>query len=264
MKTLIHRLLKACCTVAVAVMLVACGGATSTVDPFKPTRVIGLGDGYVLLSNSVLSQVAADFGQSNVVSLANAAHSISNLSGQIALIPGGVTSTDLVVISIGTNDLKGGLPQANYATKVGVLVTQIQGLLGTGKHVLVMPVLDLSRTPWGKASNPVFSSTATADFNSELSRQLASNFGGRSSNPVIYGDGYVSPISSQFRSMTDPINPTNWVSPLNQYDFGNCVANCTDSSTSLFDTGVSDTYLTTAGMQWAGNLLYAATSQGWR
>jgi phospholipase/lecithinase/hemolysin len=45
MNSIFTRTLKALCSVMVAAMLSACG-ASSTVDPFQPTRVIGLGDGY--------------------------------------------------------------------------------------------------------------------------------------------------------------------------------------------------------------------------
>ncbi len=261
MNPIFSRTLKALSTLLVAAVLTACGSG-STVDPFKPTRVVGLGDGYALATNSVVSQVAAGFGQSSIVSSATSGGVIADLSAQIAQVPGGVTSTDLVVISVGTNDLKGGLAQVNYAASVGTVVTQIQGLLGTTKHVLVMPVLDLSRTPWGRAPNPVFSATATADFNRELLNQLQSNFGSRTPNPVIFGDSGLSPISSRFLGMTNAISPI-WISPLNQYDFQTSCNGCSLSA-SLFDTATSDTYLTAAGMQWAGNMLYAATAQGWR
>jgi phospholipase/lecithinase/hemolysin len=46
MKTKFNLLFKTFSVLSVAVVLTACGGASSTVDPFKPTRVIGLGDGY--------------------------------------------------------------------------------------------------------------------------------------------------------------------------------------------------------------------------
>jgi len=263
MKTSLTRILKALCVTAAVTVLSACGGASSTVDPFRPTRVIGLGDSYALATNSVVSQVAANFGQSNVISNADASARIDGLSTQIANIPGGVTSTDLVVISVGTNDLKGGMLQVDFATKVGTVVAQIQGLLGTVKHVLVMPVLDVSRTPWGRSNN--FDTSATGAFNAQLLTQLSANFGSRKPNPVLYGDAGLSPISSQFLGMTYSASPV-WVSPFNQYDFYTACNSCLLTA-SLFDTTPttgSDTYLTTTGMQWAGNLLYNATAQGWR
>jgi len=45
MNPIFSRILKALCTLAAVALLSACG-SSSTVDPFKPTRVIGLGDGY--------------------------------------------------------------------------------------------------------------------------------------------------------------------------------------------------------------------------
>lgn len=46
MRTTLTRTFQALCALTVVALLSACGGATSTVDPFQPTRVIGLGDGY--------------------------------------------------------------------------------------------------------------------------------------------------------------------------------------------------------------------------
>lgn len=46
MNSKFSRTVKALCVSAAVAMLSACGGSTSTVDPFTPTRVIGLGDGY--------------------------------------------------------------------------------------------------------------------------------------------------------------------------------------------------------------------------
>ena len=92
MKTSLNRIIKALCASAVIAVLSACGGATSTVDPFKPTRVVGLGDSYAAASSSVVSQVAAGFGQSNIVSSATSSGVIADLSTQIAAVPGGVTS----------------------------------------------------------------------------------------------------------------------------------------------------------------------------
>ena len=46
MNPMFSRTLKALCTLAAAAMLSACGGASSTVDPFVATRVIAFGDGF--------------------------------------------------------------------------------------------------------------------------------------------------------------------------------------------------------------------------
>ncbi len=46
MNPIFSRTLKALCTVVAAALLSGCGGASSTVDPFRPTRVIAFGDGF--------------------------------------------------------------------------------------------------------------------------------------------------------------------------------------------------------------------------
>jgi hypothetical protein len=270
MNPIFSRTLKALCTIVVAGVLTACG-AGSTVDPFKPTRVIGLGDGFNdsarAIAPTVADQVAANFGLGlssvlNTGSPTSPTAEISGLSAQIdsVIAGGGFTAGDLVVISVGTMDVQAGKdPTAN--TEVPELVRQIQRLLDQNvTHVLVMPILDVSRTPWGIANPSVVAAGATATFNREVLNRVGDSFGGRSTNPVIYADGSLSPISSQFLSMTDP-SPL-WVSPFNCFAVTTCT-NGADAATSLFATSTS-TYLTPDGNKWVGNLLYNATAQGWR
>ena len=267
MTPIFSRTLKALSTLLLTAVLTACG-SSSTVDPFKPTRVIGLGDGFNdsarAIAPTVADQVAANFGLglSSVVNRGSTTATIASLSAQIDGV-GGFTSGDLVVISVGTIDVQNAAsPTAN--NEVPELVRQVQRLLNNNvKHVLVMPVLDVSRTPWGIAgsfeqgSTPATNSTGT--FNGEVLSQLSANFGGLSPNPVIYANSGTSPISSQFLSMTatTPI----WISPFNCFKRAGCTNGAT-ADTSLFDT--SDTYLTPAGNKWVANLLYNATAQGWR
>ncbi len=271
MNPIVSRTLKALSTLLVAAALTACGSG-STVDPFKPTRVIGLGDGFNdsarAIAPTVADQVAANFGLglSSVVNSGSTTATIASLSAQIDSVigAGGFTSADLVVISVGTIDVHNtASPTAN--NEVPELVRQVQRLLNNNvKHVLVMPVLDVSRTPWGIAgsfeqgSTPATNSTGT--FNGEVLSQLSANFGGRSPNPVIYANSGTSPISSQFLSMT-ATTPV-WISPFNCFQLGAGCTNGATADTSLFDT--SDTYLTSAGNKWVANLLYNATAQGWR
>jgi hypothetical protein len=265
MNPIFSRILKALCTLVVAGMLSACG-SSSTVDPFKPTRVIGLGDGFNdsarAIAPTVADQVAINFGLSSAVNMGQPTTGvIGDLSRQIGLVPGGFTSGDLVVISVGTMDVQA---RASASSEVPELVRQIQWLLDRNvTHVLVMPILDVSRTPWGVANNfeqgSAASTNSTGVFNEEVLSQLAANFAGRSPNRVIYANSGTSPISSQFLGMTasTPI----WVSPFNCLKRASCTNGAT-AETSLFDT--SDTYLTAAGNKWIGNLLYNATAQGWR
>ncbi len=232
--------------------------------------MIGLGDGFNdsarAIAPTVADQVAANFGLglSSVLNTGSITAKIADLDSQITSVigGGGFTAGDLVVISVGIIDVQtNSNPTAN--DEVPELVRQVQRLLNNNvKHVLVMPILDVSRTPWGAANSfeqgsvPVTNSTGV--FNAEVLSQLAANFAGRSPNSVIYANSGRSPISSQFLGMTasSPI----WISPFNC--FKTPCSNGATADASLFDT--SDTYLTPAGNKWVGNLLYAATSQGWR
>ncbi len=287
MTPIFSRTLKALSALLVAAVLAACG-SSSTVDPFKPTRVIGLGDGYndtrtatggaaptvregVSTNSSVVEQVATYFNQTNVVRQATGGALVANLSAQIDAV-GSFNSGDLVVITVGTFDVKAG---ANATTTAAALVTQIQRLLDAGvTHVLVMPVLDLSRTPWGRANS--FSTTATGDFNTAVNTALSNAFGGRSPNRVIYANA--SGVTSLF--LTATANTT--YSPFTDTGFNGTGATtpaCGDPTvfigcdvsvptaasrpytTMLFADGI---HLTPAGNRWVAQYLYNATAQGWR
>lgn len=286
MNPIFSRTLKALCTIVVAGVLAACGSG-STVDPFKPTRVIGLGDGYNDLTatvretgsttGTVVGQVATYFGQTNVLhkavkeALIDGSNSVvDGLNEQIDSVisaNGGFSSGDLVVITVGTFDVKA---RANATTTAASLVTQIQRILNAGgTHVLVMPVLELSRTPWGRADN--FSTTATNDFNEAVNSAISVAFGGRSPNRVIYAN--ISGVTSEFLKATDSTAsyPTFDNS---RYDgstacgnllFAGCDASgpgvSTSYTTMLFADGI---HLTPAGNRWIAQYLYAATAQGWR
>ena len=52
MNPILSRTLKALCAVAAAALLSACGGSSSTVDPFVATRVIAFGDGFNYVNGS--------------------------------------------------------------------------------------------------------------------------------------------------------------------------------------------------------------------
>jgi len=292
MNPIFSRTFKALCTLVVAGMLSACG-SSSTVDPFKPTRVVGLGDGYNDIrtatggaaptvrtgagtTSSVVERVAAYFGQSNVVSYATGGARIADLAAQINSV-GSFSSSDLVVIAVGTFDVKA---NATPATEAQTLVTQVQRLKTAGvTHILIMPVLDVSRTPWGRANS--FDTTATTTFNTALLTALSTAFGGQSSNTVIFANA--SGVTSLFLTATSvstysPFTDTGYngtaagtvpaygnPSPL----LGNtsipvgCDASAANASyaTMLFADGI---HLTPAGNNWVAQYLYNATAQGWR
>jgi len=295
MNSTFSRTLKALCAVMAAALLSACGGASSTVEPFHPTRVVGLGDGYNDVratvretgstTGTVVGQVAAYFGQSNLVSKANSGARIADLAAQIDLV-GSFSSGDLVVIAVGTFDVKAG---ATPATEAQTLVTQVQRIKTAGaKHILIMPVLEVSRTPWGRSTTPTFDSTAdvthggghTNAFNSEVLSALNIAFGGQSPNTVIYANAGLSPLSTLFLTATSvttysPFTDTGYngttagttpaCGSATVSSFAGCVAGAGGVSTSyttmLFANGI---HLTPAGNRWVAQYLYNATAQGWR
>ena len=283
MNSIFSRTLKALCAVTAAVMLCACGGASSTIDPFHPTRVVGLGDGYndetatvddATTTRTVVGQVAAYFGQSNVVSKGSNSARISDLAGQINAVVttnGGFSAGDLVVITVGTFDVK--TPGVDPVAEAQTLVTQVQSLKNAGvNHILIMPVLDVSRTPWGRANS--FSTTATNTFNTAVLTALSSAFGGQSPNTVIYANA--TGVTSLFLTATS----TTTFSPFTDTGYNGTalgttpacgsttlLAGCASGSanasysTMLFANGI---HLTPAGNRWVAAYLYNATHQGWR
>jgi phospholipase/lecithinase/hemolysin len=289
MNPIFSRTLKALSTLLVAAVLTACGSG-STVDPFKPTRVVGLGDGYNDIrtaaggaaptvrtgagtTSSVVERVAAYFGQSNVVSAASGGARIANLAAQIDSI-GSFSAGDLVVIAVGTFDVKAA---ATPATEAQTLVTQVQRLKAAGvTHILIMPVLDVSRTPWGRANS--FDTTATNTFNTALLTALSAAFGGQSSNSVIFANA--SGVTSLFLTATSvatfsPFTDTGYSSTVSAgttpacgdpTSFSGCDASVPTAAsrsytTMLFADGI---HLTPAGNSWVAQYLYNATAQGWR
>lgn len=292
MNTIFSRTFQALCTVILVALLSACG-ASSTADPFRPTRVVGLGDGFNdpaatvddgTTTRTVVGQVAAYFGQSNLLSKASAGAQIANLAAQIDDVVanhGGFSANDLVFIAVGTFDVKAG---TNPDTAAQALVTQVQRLKTAGaKHILIMPVLEVSRTPWGRANN--FDPTAspastppvslTSTFNEAVLLALSNAFGGQTPNTVIYANA--SGATSFFLTATSlavfsPFTDTGFSSTVaagttpacgNATLFTGCTAAAANASypTMMFADGI---HLTPAGNRWVAQFLYNATAQGWR
>lgn len=278
MNPTLSRILKTLCVTALGLALCACG-SSQTQSPFVPSRVVGLGDGYNdatatvqeagSTTGTVVGQVAAYFGQSNMVSRAASGARIRDLAAQIASV-GAFTSGDLVVITVGTYDVKAG---ANPDTEAQTLVTQVQNLKDAGvKHILVMPVLELSRTPWGRANN--FDTTATSTFNTAVLTKFSATFGGQSPNTVIYANA--SSVTSLFLIITSmtPYSPftdtgyngtTAGTVPAcgDATVFTGCASTAANTNypTMLFADGIN---LTPAGNIWVAQYLYNATASGWR
>jgi phospholipase/lecithinase/hemolysin len=271
-----------CLFAVVFVGLLSACGASSTVDPFKPTRVVGLGDGYndatatvddATSTRTVVGQMASYFGQSNLISKGRAGAKVADLSSQINDVVtnnGGFSSGDLVVIAVGTFDVKDG---TNPDAAAQVLLEQVQRLKAAGvKHILVMPVLDLNRTPWGIANPGLVNASATGTFNEAVLLAFNTAFGGQTPNTVIFANA--SGVSSLFLTATSvttysPFTDTGFGGTLpacgSVTSFTGCVAGGagvnTNYPTMLFANGI---HLTPAGNRWVAGYLYNATAQGWR
>ncbi|WP_310625124.1 SGNH/GDSL hydrolase family protein [Limnohabitans sp.] len=249
-----------------------------------PKRVVGLGDGYndirtalasvgglaptvrtgAHTTSSVVEQVAALFGTSNVVSAASGGAKVADLSAQITSV-GAFSETDLVVITIGTFNVK---ERDDLVNAPAELVRQIRRLQGLGvAHILVMPVLEVSKTPWGLA-NPSISG-ATDAFNSAILGTISPAFGGRSPNPVIYANAsnlapvFLTETAGLSVVFSNHVTPACTAAAANVTLIGGCDVNDANTSytTMLFADGI---HLTPAGNRWVANYLYAATGSGWR
>ena len=181
MNPIFSRTLKALCAVVAAALLSACGGASSTVDPFRPTRVIAFGDGFSYVDangyglstvrtgevdNTVAGRIAARVGipvkaiASNALaatggfSYASATARVADVDGQITAFlntAGGVVAKqDLIIITVGNWDVYDAVMNgASVDTATTNLVTSIGRLVSAGaEHVVVMPAINMARTPW--------------------------------------------------------------------------------------------------------------------
>ena len=288
MNPIFSRTLKAMCTIAVVGVLTACGSST-TVDAFKPARVFGLGDGYNVPTATVATTDATLTVVQHVTSLFGVSTSvISNYAEKDALITadaavttdkslteqitdviadvGSFTNTDLIVITIGTRDIKAGVAAA---TATADLKAQIGRLLNANaRRVLIMQPLELTNTPFGRGNASYTGKTVDfITYATSALQSLVAN-GGYTTNPVIYGG---TSLSSDFNIYT-----TSGTGAYLEFSTSTQVPYCASPNT-LSGCAVivgNDTYatrlfadnlnLTPAGNRWAAQRLYNATAQGWR
>jgi len=179
-----------------ACALVGCGGASSTVDPLVPTRVIAFGDAYSAVDpltgagtftvqtgetdNTVAGRIAAKYGfvlngtsTSGGFSYANGtlnSGKVSDVGNQINTYLGNVGNSigakDLIIITVGSQDIYYAAPgnsTANLATAATNLTSYIQRLTNAGaKYVLVVLPINMARTPWGLSGANATSATIQA------------------------------------------------------------------------------------------------------
>lgn len=170
-----------------ACVLVGCGGASSTVNPLTPTRIIAFGDEFSTVNTlgygtytvntletntTVASRLAATYGLTmynsstltgGVVSSGTAISYAAASATALTTVPAQITtyltyntpgSSDLFIITAGFNDIVAAAPNytgtgiADIASSTTALTTAIKKLTTAGaQYVLVMQPINVARTP---------------------------------------------------------------------------------------------------------------------
>jgi outer membrane lipase/esterase len=187
-------------TLMAACVLVGCGGASSTVDPLVPTRVIAFGDAFSTVNSSgyatysvntsetnatIASRIATIYGftlkavasSSDVIAsgtaysyaagTATSSATATQISNYLANNTPG--SKDLFIITAGTQDIISAAPTNDttaIATAATALTSAIQSLTNAGaQYVMVMQPINVARTPPFLALNGVRPAGANAASN---------------------------------------------------------------------------------------------------
>lgn len=188
-------------TLMAACVLVGCGGASSTVNPLTPTRIIAFGDAFSTVDSSgyatysvntsstdatVASRIASIYGltlkyrtSASAVIASGTAYSYaagtataSDTYTQIAtyLAKNTPGAKDLFIITAGTQDIAAAAPTNNttaIATAATKLTDAVQLLTNAGaEYVLVMQPINVARTPPFLALNGVRPAGTYASYNS--------------------------------------------------------------------------------------------------
>ena len=186
MNSIFSRTLKALCAVTAATLLSACGGASSTVDPFVATRVIAFGDGFNYVDgagaglstvqtgetdNTIAGRIAARYGivvkrvadgatvlnplaSTGGFSYATANARVADVDAQITAFlssAASVAKKDLIIIAVGNWDIYDAYTNGatSMESNASALVASIQRLTTAGaEHVVVIPAINMARTPW--------------------------------------------------------------------------------------------------------------------
>ena len=171
-----------------ACALVGCGGASSTVNPLTPTRIIAFGDGHSAVDtsgygtftvrtsdtdNTVAGRIAAKYSTAPLVpktgavalastgnfSFASGTARTADTATQIDnFVKGGNTigSSDLFIITAGALDIydvSTGVAGASITAATTSLVNAVKQLTNAGaQYVLIVYPINMARTPWGNGS----------------------------------------------------------------------------------------------------------------
>jgi hypothetical protein len=188
-------------TLMAACVLVGCGGASSTVNPLTPTRIIAFGDAFSTVDTSgyatysvnesstdatVASRIATIYGftlkyrtsasaviaSGTAYSYATGTATASDTYTQIATYLANNTpgSKDLFIITAGTQDIVAAAPTNNttaIASAATKLSDAVQLLTNAGaEYVLVMQPINVARTPPFLAASGVRPAGASVSYNS--------------------------------------------------------------------------------------------------
>lgn len=260
MNPMFSRTLKALCVVVAIAMLSACG-SSKTVDPFKPSRVIGLGDAYNDTSgtqstvrgtgviSTVVGQVAALYGASTVESSASSSYATTDdLLTQVAGLGPLSGTKDLVVITAGTKEFLSGNDPSGTAF-LAKLKLALDALKAKGaQHIVYMEVVDIS--PAGNFADPLnFNLTVKAGLGTYVDVARYGNM----SRPSAYFPGWA----------TAGPGATPYCNSPGTLD--GCVLGDTPGTADVSTYFLADNLNPTpVGNQWLGQQLYNVTGQGWR
>ena len=223
-----------------ACTLVGCGGASSTVNPLSPNRIIAFGDAYSAVdvnglgtytvntgetNTTVASQMASIYGitlkgvagRGHVLngrgySYATGTAKVSDVQTQISDFLAdspSVASNDLIIITAGAQDIFAATPTNNTAaiqTAAANLTAAIQSLTNAGaQYVLVVLPINMGRTPWAVAK----AYTVTAQALSYDTSTLCQSFACQLSTKL--NDAYPATSSHQRILLADLIGFSNLI-----------------------------------------------------
>ena len=211
-----------------ACVLVGCGGASSTVNPLTPTRIIAFGDGHSAVDtsgygtftvrtsdtdNTVAGRIAAKYSTTKLTPVTSAASiaatgnfsyadGTARAAGLVTQVgyffSGGNTpgANDLFIITVGALDIYDAYASsASLTSATDKIVASVRRLTDAGaKYVLVVYPINMARTPWGNGSATIQAlsydtGTSCLSFSCKLTTSLNTNYPATSShNPVLIAD----------------------------------------------------------------------------
>lgn len=264
----ISKICKVLCASALLALLFACGSG-KTVDPYKPTRVIGLGDAHNDMSGTqktvsvttgevktVVGQVAALWGVASVNSdrVASSDKTIADLNSQVNGL-GALSSSDLMVITTGNYEFKhrGGPGSVATTAAANAYLTSLKAALDTLKakganHILITSVVDTS-----------------TDVNSDFAKDVVTF-----NSVVSAGLGQYADVARLANIDRPQATFPNWGTNTNSPYCGvgtpaPCAVGAQDPGLYFLADDTADSLNPTpAGNRWIAQYLYNVTSQGWR